>query len=485
MIRDFWVENYYSIKERQEMNFEVRFKEDEWMRVEPTPGVYLSKLGIIYGANASGKSNMLKAMQNVFDLLFTSRSNRNDPVLSGMPFALTADKPTKMYVSFFVEGVRYDYLVGIKSKTIDALIQNTLNNHTVLSTYGKVALPDDAEPMAKLYDWIRDHVHGVLKMNDGDVLPQMREVDADAKRKKFYMQMLKKADFNISDFHVLSNGRDETVAFVNTTSSEDFELPDSTQSAGTIRFIADLKYLYDAITGSHIYMLDELGEDLHYDLLLYYINVFLYNSDSSQLIMTSQETSLLAEDLINEHRQVVWFAEKSHETASSVYTRADKFGLHKNLSLYNSYRIGRLGAKPELGSPFGKQRNTTIIIGEGPTEFYYLNSLKDEFRILQHIKPDSPKNTSLRELQRSIKSSIQMGYSQVFCLIDMDTKKKDAKSMAEYQRLKKKYHNVHIVKKRSGIDCQIRFYETERCTELFFIYYFKYTRSRVAISLMP
>lgn len=130
----------------------------------------------------------------------------------------------------------------------------------------------------------------------------------------------------------------------------------------------------------------------------------------------------------------------------------------------------------------GKQRNTTIIIGEGPTEFYYLNSLKDKFRILQHIKPDSPKNTSLRELQRSIESSIQMGYSQVFCLIDMDTKKKDAKSMAEYQRLKKKYHNAHIVKKRSGIDCQIRFYETERCTELFFIYYFKYTTQKFRTS---
>ena len=130
----------------------------------------------------------------------------------------------------------------------------------------------------------------------------------------------------------------------------------------------------------------------------------------------------------------------------------------------------------------GKQRNTTIIIGEGPTEFYYLNSLKDEFRILQHIKPDSPKNTSLRELQMSIESSIQMGYSQVFCLIDMDTKKKDAKSMAEYQRLKKKYHNAHIVKKRSGIDCQIRFYETERCTELFFIYYFKYTTQKFQTS---
>ena len=277
MIRDFWVENYYSIKEHQEMDFEVRHKEDEWMRVEPAPGVYLSKLGIIYGANASGKSNMLKAIQNVFDLLFISRSNRNEPVLSGMPFALIADKPTKMFVSFYVEGIRYDYLieytqkhiirelleyfpkkskslfyersfngdnkqvsikvgtsVGIKTKTIDTLIQNTLNNHTVLSTYGKVSLPDDAEPMAKLYDWIRDHVHGVMKINDGDVLSQMREVDKDSKRKKFYMQMLKKADFNISDFHVLSNGRNETVAFVNTTSGDNFELPDNTQSAGTI-----------------------------------------------------------------------------------------------------------------------------------------------------------------------------------------------------------------------------------------------------------
>lgn len=129
-----------------------------------------------------------------------------------------------------------------------------------------------------------------------------------------------------------------------------------------------------------------------------------------------------------------------------------------------------------------RQRKTTIIIGEGPTEFYYLNSLKDKFRVLQHIKPDSPKNTSLRELQRSIENSIEMGYSQVFCLIDMDTKKKDAKSMADYQRLKKKYHNAHIVKKRSGIDCRVRFFETERCTELFFIYYFRYTTQKFQTS---
>lgn len=395
MIRNFWVENYFSISERQEMDFEVRSTEDDFMRVEVSPGVYISKLGIIYGANASGKSNMLKALQEVFSLLFLPQTDRNEWVSSGEPFALTPEKPTRMSVSFFVEGVRYDYSItydrrhiiselmeyypkrsrslfyerafngedmqatikfgpsiGVKAKTLSSITQNTLNNHTVLSTYGKVSLAEDARPIATLYNQIKNCVHGVMKSDGSDMLAQLRQANTDDRRKKFYIQMLKKADFNITDFRIFTDGKRETVSFVNATSGESFELPIATQSAGTLRYISNLKYLYDAISGDHVYMLDELGDDLHYDLLLYYINVFLYNSSASQLIFTSQETGLLAESIINEHRHTVWFAEKSHETAASEYTRADRFGLHKNLSLYNAYRIGRLGAKPELGSPF-------------------------------------------------------------------------------------------------------------------------------------
>jgi hypothetical protein len=78
--------------------------------------------------------------------------------------------------------------------------------------------------------------------------------------------------------------------------------------------------------------------------------VFLYNSDESQLIFTSQEILLLKEDFLNENRNLVWFAEKSAKTAASSFTRADQFGLHKNLSLFRSYKIGKLGAIPNLGS---------------------------------------------------------------------------------------------------------------------------------------
>ena len=124
------------------------------------------------------------------------------------------------------------------------------------------------------------------------------------------------------------------------------------QSRGTQKYIRILNTLYDLISSNHVYYLDELDEDWHYDLLFYYLSVFLFNSENSQLIITSQETALLSQDLINENRGAVWFVEKNHNTASSEYSRGDSFGLHKNLSLYNSYKSGRLGAKPELGSMF-------------------------------------------------------------------------------------------------------------------------------------
>ena len=144
----------------------------------------------------------------------------------------------------------------------------------------------------------------------------------------------------------------DSISFVNHSIDGDFDIPIRWQSKGTQKYIRILEALYDMVTSSHVYYLDELGEDLHYDLLYYYLNVFIFNSDKSQLIITSQETTLLSQDLINENRGVVWFVEKNKEMASSEYSRGDSFGLHKNLSLYNSYRIGRLGAKPELGSIF-------------------------------------------------------------------------------------------------------------------------------------
>ena len=421
MIRVFWVKNYLSIRDKQELSFLAKGPASELV-TEILDGVFLYKLGILYGSNASGKSNILIALNQIFRLLVRTQFDITVGVEGCIPFALTKNDPTEMHISFYANGIRYDYdvkfndkyilneilhyypnkskalfyertFIGesvqadikfgpslkLQQKTQDSIRENTLNNHSVLSVCRKASLKDDIALFKELHSWIMENYHEV----DGDEQKGIVEILNEAydipRKTKFYNTMLQKADLNIIKYKPITEDRyvpqefrervqkenisekvkdvllqptSSSIAFVNHSIIGDFEIPLKWQSKGTRKYIRILEALYDMITSSHVYFLDELGEDLHNDLLFYYLNVFIFNSEKSQLIITSQETTLLSQDLINENRGVVWFVEKNKETASSEYSRGDSFGLHKNLSLYNSYRIGRLGAKPELGSIF-------------------------------------------------------------------------------------------------------------------------------------
>ena len=89
------------------------------------------------------------------------------------------------------------------------------------------------------------------------------------------------------------------------------------------------------------------------------------------------------------------------------------------------------------------------------------------------IKPDYPKHTNLKDLEKKIEEGVEMGYSHIFCIIDMDTKDLEPER-SQYQKMKAKYAEP-INKPKKGIYCSVEFFETHRCTELFFLYYFRYT----------
>ena len=120
----------------------------------------------------------------------------------------------------------------------------------------------------------------------------------------------------------------------------------------------------------------------------------------------------------------------------------------------------------------GKLRQTALILGEGPTEFFYFKSLCDVFKRLT-IKPDFPKHANIKELEAKIAEGVTMGYSHIFCVIDMDTKGREPEH-SQYQKLKARYAKP-INKPKKGIYCEVEFFETHLCTELFFLYYFCYT----------
>lgn len=53
----------------------------------------------------------------------------------------------------------------------------------------------------------------------------------------------------------------------------------------------------------------------------------------------------------------------------------------------------------------GKLRQAALILGEGPTEFFYFKSLCDVFKRLT-IKPDYPKHTSIKDLGLKIAEGV-------------------------------------------------------------------------------
>lgn len=114
------------------------------------------------------------------------------------------------------------------------------------------------------------------------------------------------------------------------------------------------------------------------------------------------------------------------------------------------------------------------VIGEGITEKYYIESLKGLSRF--NILPQElgRKASSLSQLEKTINNAIKAGYDEVYCLIDMDTKK-EGKSRISYEKLKIKYHDKIYGKKKDGIQCRVIFIENERCIELWFLYHFTKT----------
>lgn len=122
-------------------------------------------------------------------------------------------------------------------------------------------------------------------------------------------------------------------------------------------------------------------------------------------------------------------------------------------------------------------KKSIAVIGEGITEKYYIESLKgiSPFTIIP--RELGIKASSLKSLSKNIKLAIDKGFDEVYCLIDMDSKT-SGKSKNAYLALKNKYHNRVFSKKNKGMESIVFFIETERCTELWFLYYF----SNVAIT---
>lgn len=396
MIHDFSVENFLSFDSRQEISFEASNDNSSESTLvvkvrHPKSGVVtrLLRMSAIYGANASGKTNLLYAIADIWNKLYTPFVSKDDKILF-RPFAMRRSENTKMEVSFFINGIKYEYKleyngteivrelmefnpngvmsqfyerkhnystnlpeitfgknVGLDSKTAAIIITNTLPNHTVLSTCNKISV--DAPAFERVLGYIRQSIlYNQSKASIDSLLKATLGLSA---RKKFLMQAIREADFNISD--IVSRKIDKNsskIEFEHTYAKGRFSMPIESESAGTLSFVEKMDMLYGVIESNKFLMVDELDDSLHHDLLVYFLQTFLSNDSEAQLLFTVHDQLILTEDFMR--RDMVWFTEKKEETASTEVFSADDFNLHKNASIFNAYKLGKLGAKPTVGSPF-------------------------------------------------------------------------------------------------------------------------------------
>ncbi len=123
MIHAFSVKNFLSIKDEVTLSFEPK-KSDNHLKevhlVEPIEGVQLLKLGIVYGRNASGKSNIIKALGFIQDFWFNVRSTREEGI-PVVPFKFDSEclkSPSEFSLVFYHNGLKYRYVLAADRKAV-------------------------------------------------------------------------------------------------------------------------------------------------------------------------------------------------------------------------------------------------------------------------------------------------------------------------------------------------------------------------------
>jgi hypothetical protein len=122
MILEFKIKNFLSFKDEVTFSFEATKdkKLEDYHVVKVAKGVRLLKLGIVYGANASGKTNLLNAFEFLRDFWFNVAESKEDGTGS-LPFLLDKDtpsQPSELKLSFYVGSRKYVYALKITGKQV-------------------------------------------------------------------------------------------------------------------------------------------------------------------------------------------------------------------------------------------------------------------------------------------------------------------------------------------------------------------------------
>ena len=404
MLIRFSFKNFKSFKDENVLDMEATsLKEHEYNLVK-TDQVNLLKVAAIYGANASGKTNVLQAFDYMKKrILVSDDSKKNSPIdednvysymINNEPISLEVEilaKNNKIYKYGFdvlKDSIVSEWLYEKRINKFYSVFEREKNNVTMksnnkisglvnidertlfLNIYSKI--DKDNEDFNNVYDWFVNANYldlGNPRFEDFINTRISLKILSDEKYKKELLRFIKTFDSGIEGIkttpdsieEVQNNNRVVKVELIHRGENNKLKaLPLELESNGTRKMFHLFDFFMDALRNGMVLFIDELDAKLHPLLTRYIINLF-HNSETNigngQLIYSTHDTVNLNKETFR--RDEIWFTEKNRDGVSEMYALSDyilddegnnKSGKKvRNDATYNKdYLTGRYGAIPVL-----------------------------------------------------------------------------------------------------------------------------------------
>lgn len=410
MLLDFRVRNFRSF--REEAVLSLAASPDTALEETHTRATGMDKVkrvlntAALYGANASGKSNLLRALQFMQAMVMTSNQIQPDQEHSAMaPFLLrpdAKDQPSLFEATFLIGGRRFQYGFEMTSRQVleewllvyEKAKPQVWFNRTFDPKKGKYAFTfsDYFTGSKKLWEQAtRKEVlflTNAVQLNSDMLRPLYQKFSdemaifpfgpdvgyeftagfsEDSRNKKKVVSLIAAADTGISGFSLESRQarqvsfsfpagtpevRDAEMMipkFGHRAGGELYEFDHAEESAGTQILFGLAGPVLDILEKGRLLIIDELDRSLHPLLVHKIVQMFNdpeLNKKGAQLIFSTHDVSLLDGNKLR--RDQIWFTEKDNEHVSHLFPLLD-FSPRKGEALEKGYLGGRYGGIPILG----------------------------------------------------------------------------------------------------------------------------------------
>lgn len=333
----------------------------------------LLKTVAIYGANASGKSNIIKAIKAAVDMILDSHNYNEGDIFAFKPFKFGQnDAPSEFYIRFIVNDIEHEYSFtctrdeiiteslyyypkgrkalifsrderkagGKKEKyeftTVIRRPMDVASNTSRKTLFLSRASQMDREKAKEVYRWFNEQLVFSYRGSTSAVTDRFLGDNKDA-----VLRVLKAADSDIVEF-TYKDGELTTFHRRNPALPFDFN---TEESEGTKILFRIMLTVMDVVRNNKVMFLDEVETSLHTRLVEYLINLF-HNSRSAQLVFTTHNTHLL--DMTRFRKDQIFFVNKRDDGSSDLYSLFDYKDFREKMDLEKAYLQGRFDAIPYI-----------------------------------------------------------------------------------------------------------------------------------------